>query len=295
MTTLLDALHDIGGEVDDEFDDTLPHPPEHAHGDDERMALISFKGVSSSEWGPRWPDCAAGNQRRATGGGVSVNIHKELAVITAGLLAVDREEFGYVLKQDQTGAFVCRPIGGTRTASNHSICTAIDKNWRENEFSTTPRYTLPAAVIRKWKQYGWSWGGDWSGKKDTMHFEWVRSIAEARRYTALFLNDHSSKTVPTTPPPTPDKVLPMFNPPHVLQPIVDEALAPEGGVILLGLDGSIYAYGGAMWFQGMNNSTHFAGRRAARLEYVGNRATPAAPRRWRITAHTGETYHLPTG
>lgn len=90
------------------------------------------------------------------------------------------------------------------------------------------------------------------------------------------------------PPPLPDKVAPMFQPPHVLQPIVDAEAAPEGGAVLLGEDGSIYNYGGARWFKGANGEPWFAGRKAARLDYVGG------DRPWRITATSGETYFLPS-
>lgn len=92
------------------------------------------------------------------------------------------------------------------------------------------------------------------------------------------------------PPPPPlilDKVPPMFQPPHVLQPIVDDCLAPEGGVLLLGQDGSLYNYGGAPVVLGANGQPWFVGRKAARLDYVGG------PHPWRITATSGETYHLP--
>ncbi len=28
-------------------------------------------------------------------------------------------------------------------------------------------------VIKIWKSHGFYWGGDWSGKKDTMHFSYT--------------------------------------------------------------------------------------------------------------------------
>lgn len=192
MTTQNDLMRAMGAVVDEEWDETLPVPPEHDHDEDDnppdepRMRLIVAQRLAVDEWGARWPDCSASQNARAAGGGVAVNIHKDLAALTAGLLAATREVHGYVLHQDQTGGFVCRPIGGTRTASNHSISTALDINWRENEFSYSPRYTLPRSVIDMWRMNGWSWGGDWSGKKDTMHFEWVRSREVARQYTERF-------------------------------------------------------------------------------------------------------------
>lgn len=193
---VVSRMREVDAEVYNEFDDTLPSPPGHGHGEDDNSTrlevapreYLSVRGVSGSEWGARWPNCAASQNIRAAGGGVAVNIHRELAMLTAGLLAATVNVHGYRLHQDQTGAFVCRPIGGTRSPSNHSISTATDVNWRENEFSYNPRYTIPKSVVDMWTRFGWSWGGYWSGMKDTMHFEWMRSIAEARRQTANFYN-----------------------------------------------------------------------------------------------------------
>lgn len=286
-------LAEIEAEVDDDFDDELPEPPEHDHVEDrvDLDPVLLARGISGAEWGARYPNCAASQQRRAAGGGVAVNIHHELAVITAGLLAVTRNEFGYVMKQPQTGAYVCRPIGGTNTASNHSVCTAIDINWQENQFSYNPSFTIPMSVVRKWEQYGFSWGGRWSGKKDTMHFEWMKTIAEARRQTQLFLRDHTSAPPPPPPPPLPppDKVHPRHNPPWVFQPIVDEVIIRHSGQVWfyqLGLDGSLYNHVDAPFVRGMNGSPHFQGRRAAHLNVVDG------PKFLQITAHTGEKYHV---
>lgn len=95
-------------------------------------------------------------------------------------------------------------------------------------------------------------------------------------------------------PGTSVKVSSAFDPPHRLQPIVAACPAPEGGVVLLGEDGSIYAYAGADFFLGANGQSWFAGRTAAGLDFVGDSAVRGAKGRWRVTATSGETYHLPT-
>lgn len=143
-----------------------------------------------------------------------------------------------------------------------------------------------------WWRRRWTALGGWkpySGRSShedhvhvTLHPEAGRNLTEAEARAAL-----------TTPPPPPEKVTPMFDPPHVLVPIAAEANAPEGGVVLLGTDGSTYAYGGAHAFPGANGQPWFVGRKAARLDYVGDPAQPTAPERWRITATSGERYHLP--
>jgi len=121
-----------------------------------------------------------------------------------------------------------------------------------------------------------------SGRKPDPNFDMV-SFRQAVR--ALLAD-----TPPPPPPPVPDKVLPALFPPHILVPIVDAKQAPEGGVMLLGMDGSLYAYGAARSIRGANGQPWWGARRAALLRSVG---APGTARRWEITAHTGETYHLP--
>jgi hypothetical protein len=265
----------------DAYDPALPAPPEHDDHDDDHGFGPSLR-ASAPSWGPGWPNCDYGKIRKATGGGVSVNVDYRLAELTS-LLLNETARLGYRMDQTQTGAFVCRPIGGTSTASLHSFGVAIDINWRENQFSYAPSYTIPRNVIDTWKKYGWRWGGDWSGKKDTMHFERTDTPESAAASLARFKADRSPVVVPAT------SVAPEVGP-WTLQPIVSWESAPEGGMILLGRDGSVYAFG-ATWFPGANGQPWFAGRTAARIDYIGTSST--APRRWQITATSGETYHLP--
>lgn len=158
--------------------------------------------------------------------------------------------------------------------------------WRADQTETAAR--AHAALLR---------GSGISANMLCEHKEWTRRKPDAHTVSGGTMRSLCARFLageePAPPPQIPDKVRPMFDPPHKLQPIVDAKPAPEGGVILLGQDGSIYNYGGAHFFQGMNGSTHFVGRRAARLDYVGDPANPTAMHRWMITANTGETYHLP--
>lgn len=76
----------------------------------------------------------------------------------------------------------------------------------------------------------------------------------------------SQKKTPATPGVT--TVMPAFNPPHVHEPIVD-ALSLNGGVVLLGQKGGIYAYGGAPFMGGPAGQSYWTNnpnRTAARLE-----------------------------
>lgn len=170
-------------------------PPEH---ETRPTAAPPFMARAASAWGTGWPNCQGSKQVRVVGGGVAVNCRSEIAPLMKWALDATRAT-GYVLKQDQTGAFVCRPIGGTSTPSNHSWGLAVDLNWRENPFThdaNAPR-TITPDVVRIWKQVGFSWGGDWSGKKDFMHMEFNGSPAEAARRVAALT------ATPKPPPPPP--------------------------------------------------------------------------------------------
>ena len=173
-------------------------------------------GAAERGWGPGWPNCQSSKMTRVAAGGVTVNVRREIARLVEHALRRTRET-GYVLKQDQTGAYVCRPIGGTTRPSNHSWGLAIDINWRENPFTynaNAPR-TITPAVVAIWKSVGFSWGGDWSGKKDFMHFEFLGTPADAARRTA-------NLTVPQ-PAPQPARARPKEDP---VQLITSEIIQP---------------------------------------------------------------------
>ena len=167
------------GVIVEPLDPTLPVPPDHEAPQTDAQAL------AVPAWGSGWPNCQGGRQVRVTAGGVSVNVRAEIAPLVAYALDATRNT-GYVLKQEQTGAYVCRPIGGTRIASNHSWGLAVDLNWQENPFTTNPNAprTITPAVVAIWKSVGFSWGGDWAGKKDFMHMEFNGSPADAARRAA---------------------------------------------------------------------------------------------------------------
>lgn len=81
-------------------------------------------------------------------------------------------------KVDQTGAsdyggcFNIRKIRGSQNNwSNHSWACAIDLAPSLNGFNM--KTTLSSIVIDAFKGQGARWGGDYKGRKDPMHFEFV--------------------------------------------------------------------------------------------------------------------------
>lgn len=93
-----------------------------------------------------------------------------------------------------TAAFNCRPIvtpdGPGETFSQHAYGLAVDVNSLQNPYVRADGYVrnrfarpyvdrsqdLPGmihegdVVVRAFAAIGWSWGGDWSGGKDHIHF-----------------------------------------------------------------------------------------------------------------------------
>ncbi len=94
------------------------------------------------------------------------------------------------IEADNTSAFNCRYVDGTRRWSEHAYGRAIDLNPIENPYvtsagTTSHRASRPflrrapyrpgmavegGAVVRAFDAVGWGWGGRWSGARDYQHF-----------------------------------------------------------------------------------------------------------------------------
>ncbi len=93
------------------------------------------------------------------------------------------------IEADNTSAFNCRYVEGTRRWSNHAYGRAIDINPIENPYVTRAGRTSHTAsvpyldrtnrrpgmlfdgspVVTAFDSIGWGWGGRWSGVKDYQH------------------------------------------------------------------------------------------------------------------------------
>ncbi len=96
------------------------------------------------------------------------------------------------MSQNNTSAFYYRTISGSNKMSQHAYGRAIDINPRTNPYVIPANgYVSPAnayayadrgqdipgmihhgdEVYQIFAEYGWEWGGDWSGEKDYQHFQ----------------------------------------------------------------------------------------------------------------------------
>jgi hypothetical protein len=93
------------------------------------------------------------------------------------------------IEADNTSAFNCRYVDGTRRWSEHAYGRAIDVNPIENPYvaggTTSHRASRPfldrsrrrpgmafegGALVRAFDRIGWGWGGRWTTVKDYQHF-----------------------------------------------------------------------------------------------------------------------------
>lgn len=105
------------------------------------------------------------------------------------LLAMARWWFDHVEKPVVPGSwgYAYRPVRGqTSGLSNHASGTAIDLNAPQHplgKVGTVPA-KLRAAISAQARALGLRWGGDYTGRKDEMHFEVIVSLAKARELVA---------------------------------------------------------------------------------------------------------------
>ena len=74
---------------------------------------------------------------------------------------------------DFGGCFNIRNISGSNNWSNHSWACAIDLSPSSNGFRYNTSTTLSNIVVDAFKRQGARWGGDYRGRKDPMHMEFV--------------------------------------------------------------------------------------------------------------------------
>jgi hypothetical protein len=120
----------------------------------------------------------------ASGGGIRLLVHKEIAPLVALLLDATAEG-GYQLdKTPDDWGYANRPITGTTNVpSNHSWGLAVDLNATRNPYGPTLITNMPAWMPELWADYGFRWGGDYTSNKDAMHYEYMGTPEQAKRHT----------------------------------------------------------------------------------------------------------------
>lgn len=109
----------------------------------------------------------------------SISVHKKIADAVSAAFAEIWEKCGKDQKMvDKTGAsdwagcFNYRVIAGSGNLSNHAFGCAIDLSPKSNGFGAG-KGTIGSIVVDAFKRQGAFWGGDYKGRTDPMHFEFV--------------------------------------------------------------------------------------------------------------------------
>ena len=125
------------------------------------------------------PHCERVPLAIASSGDVRIQVRKELAPLFTELMRLTEQKYHYDLRRGLTGAFSCRMIDGSSNVSNHAYGRAIDMNWDRNPMASYFKSDIPPAVVKLWIDHGFYWGGHYTNKKDTMHFEYVAPLSAA--------------------------------------------------------------------------------------------------------------------
>lgn len=169
--------------------------------------------MAHSSWGPGWPNCQYSKINRnfyvdtkwgrvSFPGGVRYEIN-ELVSRLVKETANRGYRFGVVGNPGYgCWGFSCRAIRGSTRPSNHSWGLAVDINAPTNPMGSRLITDMPSWMPDLWNAYGFRWGGDYVTRPDAMHYEYVGSVADAARHTAL-ARQYRLGEVRTTPKPTP--------------------------------------------------------------------------------------------
>lgn len=118
-------------------------------------------------------------------GGQVLYVRREVAPLFQAFLN-ELVATGYRLDgQDDDWGYINRDIRGRPgVKSNHSWGLAVDINAAKNPMGPRLVTDLPAGVSAMAKRYGLTWGGDYRGRKDAMHFEYEGTPNDAVKLAA---------------------------------------------------------------------------------------------------------------
>lgn len=109
----------------------------------------------------------------------SITVHKLIVdAVRAALTEIwiacgkDQKNVDKTGASDWAGCFNYRVIAGSNNLSNHGFACAVDLSPKTNGFNAG-KGTLSNIVVDAFKHQGARWGGDYKGRTDPMHFEFV--------------------------------------------------------------------------------------------------------------------------
>jgi hypothetical protein len=111
---------------------------------------------------------------------IKLPVRTDVAVLVQRLVA-DLERRHGPFHPGQCWGFANRAIRGSTIPSNHSWGLAVDLDAPSNPMTDNPKatHTIGSYASGVASRYGFRWGGDYVGRKDFMHFEFMGTPASA--------------------------------------------------------------------------------------------------------------------
>lgn len=135
----------------------------------------------------------------------------DVAVILAWIAKEYRQHVEDEIRRDWSWGWNYRAIRGARALSNHASGTAVDFNAPRHPLGVDPKRTMTKAQISGCREiYSRSrgvvrWGGDYAGRKDTMHWE-INASAAAVKALADEIRGNVAPVGRPKPKPNPEPV-----------------------------------------------------------------------------------------
>lgn len=120
-----------------------------------------------------------GRQKWTQAGVQSFTVHRDIAELVE-LLLKETQRRGYKLVRGWCWSYSNRAISGTSSPSNHSWGLAVDLNAPANPYTSHRVTDMPDWMPALWAEYGFAWGGNYSGEQDSMHYEFMGTPADAQ-------------------------------------------------------------------------------------------------------------------
>ena len=173
--------------------------------------------IAHSSWGSGWPNCQPSKidqSFQVTGTEFPGGVRHELVELVT-MLVQETKDRGYRFGTDDDPSYgcwgySCRAISGSNTPSNHSWGLAVDINAPSNPYTSPIVTDMPPWMPQLWEEYGFRWGGNYSGDKDAMHYEFMGSVADAAHQTERARNNGIGGGKPILPPPIQGGNVPLY-------------------------------------------------------------------------------------
>jgi peptidoglycan hydrolase-like protein with peptidoglycan-binding domain len=150
-------------------------------------SALTAGSASARGWGPGWPHPRTDRIVTAVCGRnrLRLPVRLEIAPLVQRLV-VELEERHGPFHDGWCWGFANRAIRGSDQPSNHSWGLAVDLDAPTNPMSSDPgvSHTIGSYATAIAARNGFRWGGDYRGRKDFMHFEFLGTPSSAAALAA---------------------------------------------------------------------------------------------------------------